>query len=95
MTSKYPMVSVDAAMGAVMDASSPLEVEKVSILQKSVYHGNASSPALGRVLAANVVAEGDPPPFAASPVGELTMARLSRRSDAICARHMECHCCRK
>ena len=63
--SKYPMVSVEEAVGAVMDAVAPLEPERVPLVRKSVYHGT-TAPALGRVLAARVVADAPHPPFAAA-----------------------------
>ena len=63
--SRYPMVSVEEAVGAVMDAVAPLEPERVPLVRKSVYHGT-TAPALGRVLAARVVADAPHPPFAAA-----------------------------
>ena len=64
--SKYPMVSVEEALGAVMDAVEPLDVEKVPLVRKAAYGGSAHSPALGRVVARAVVADAEHPPFAAA-----------------------------
>jgi molybdopterin biosynthesis enzyme len=57
---KYPMVAVDAALRAVLDAAAPLPTERVPLLD------GGAAPALGRCLADNITARAPHPPFRAS-----------------------------
>ena len=57
---KYPMVAVDAALRAVLDAAAPQPTERVPLLD------GGTTPALGRCLADNITARAPHPPFRAS-----------------------------
>ena len=66
------MISVDAALAAVLDLVSPLEVEEVALRE-----------AHGRVLARNVKAARSQPPFAASSMDGYALRRAEVEPDAM------------